>query len=310
MRLTKKDSLRDTFIKTNKKSINRDSNILNDKGIYFQKFLKTSTDYRVINNKIIIDPNNIKNYDDNTQNILLSEENRKKPINYIISTEKNRERYKKIKLNRINHKSYNYKYNNFISEQNSINDSKPCYINTEYIKEENNYIDRYYMKNNLIKNEKSIKIESFDKIKNNLFNNKLTELNNNNLNNKTYIYKKQNEFLSKEIKPNEKTINSEYSFNNIENNLNKKNDKKKKINRRLEFLKKLNLINIDEQKNENIINNNHSLENKNFEDNMQSPKTSILRRQYSPFKDILSKSNNGFYINRMPYNETDINNKN
>ena len=75
-------------------------------------------------------------------------------------------------------------------------------------------------------------------------------------------------------------------------------------------MKKLNLINIDEQKNENIINNNHSLENKNFEDNMQSPKTSILRRQYSPFKDILSKSNNGFYINRMPYNETDINNKN
>ena len=313
MRLTRKEnSKKEIVIENEKNKINRDKDKINDKGVYLQKILNKNKDYKTINNKMIIDKNNIKNCDENIQNILSSEEKRQKAFNYIITSKLNREKYKQIKINRINHNSYNsynYRYNYFPTEQNVLIDSYS--INTEMSKDGQNFRDKYKIKddNKITKIETPTKNkENFDNIKDNIFNNKLTtkHINKNNL----PFPKIQKKFFTnnKDIKSFEKSYNFDPSFNNIEESINKKFDKKKNINRRQEFFKKLSLIDNDESKNEIITNNKQSSNKNNLIQSMQSPRASTSKRHYSPFNDILSRSTNNFYINKIPNNENDYSN--
>ena len=133
MRLTKKNPYLkiENLIKNNNNKISRDldknkySYQVNSQtgGVFLQKLLKTNEGYKSINNEIKMDSHNLINLDTKIQNNISFDDN-KKSISYIINSlnDKNREIFKRLKIQRNNYNSYNYK--NFSTEQDVINDSK------------------------------------------------------------------------------------------------------------------------------------------------------------------------------------------
>ena len=322
MRLTKKNQNvnREKIVRSKKDNTSRDledfnhSNQINDIGaVYLQKILKTNEDYKAINTKMKIDTKNLINCDENIQNIFSSDEKRQKAIRYIINSlnDKNKEKFKKIKLNRNNYNSYN---NNryFSTEQENDNDmdinknKNPNYINEIKDINENYKIETPKRKN-----------ENYNSINENIYNNNSRKFNINNSKNNIYTPKKKKEYLiyNDENEINEKNDIAQNPFNNLEENNSKFYDKNNIINNKKELFKKLNLININDHENRNLFNGNQSINNKNFLKRIKSPKASTTKRQFSPFKDILSKSSNNFFIHKIPINNNNLsirnfNNKN
>ena len=293
MRLTKDNKYlkRENANLIKKKNISRDldkfdfSNLINNKGeIYLQKNIRTSKEYRSINIKRKEDSNylknnNLNNFGKNKQYIFSTDEKRQKAINNAMNsfTDKSKEKINQLNSARYNFNSFNYKY--FPTEQEDIIDSKGGNIYMEVNNNEPNY--------------EEIQIKKCKKC--DIINNKLQKLNLNFQKSSFNIPISQIENLNKSEpnnfidKFNNNNINIQNSFN-IEEKINKKFDKNKNNIRNQEFFKKLKLIN-----------DNHSF-------NMQkvpSPVNSTSKRRFSPFKDILSKSSNNFFINKIPINNNE-----
>ena len=318
MRLTKKNNnvRKENVIRSRKNNISRDSEAANyshriyDKGnIYLQNLLKTNEDFRSKNIKMPIDSNNLMNLEDNLHNIVSSEEKRQKAISYILNSlnERNMEKYNKMKLLKINNN-----YNDFPTEdENIIFDSNDFNIDVKkkkYIKN-NNINDKYKKRevNDTYKIESPLKKKEIFKLMNeNRFKNDSKKINLDNLNNNMHTPKKQKEYIYNiEENVSIKDNNSKTSFNNLKENINKKYDKLCNINRKKDLAKKLNLMSVEERKNLKIISDNRTVHNKHFIQKMRSPKASTSKRRFSPFKDILSKSSNNFFINKIPVNNKD-----
>lgn len=300
MRLTKNWIKIDSSIRPRKKNMGTEidplnfSNQINDKGgLYLQKILKTKDGYQTINNKY--DSNSIINYNRNIQNFFSSDEKRQKATSYIMGSlpDKNKDKYKESNLPRNNFSSNKDLYNNNYS--------------TEF-----NMLDNPKTKSLIEINKKDFSINT-------------THINDEKENSKNKTPKKENENL-KYIKDNNNMKNSflNFSKNNIKFNnseiettfkksesMNKKYDKVMTLTRRQDFFKKLNVIN-DERKlrNENLNKENKLINNSQLVQTIPSPKRSTSIRQFSPFNDILSKSSNTFFINKIPVNDNDNNNAN
>ena len=309
MRLTKNKqyNIRENYFSTKRKNIRvSDNSNINQKqsqnsskeqgGIYLQKILKTNNDYKSINKKIKIDSNNLMNCDKNIQNIFSTDEKRQKAISYIINSinSKSKDKIKKLKLARNNYNSMNYK--NFQTEQDAI-------VNSKYqMNDMNEFTPKRYEHDYVYRNDKS----NLNRM--NIFNNRLRKLNLNysinNFNNMNMIGGPltNREFLNQTER---NDYNNNLNATNIQNpvttedNNNKKYDKKIN-NRKEEFFKKLKLNNdIKDYKKEKIIKDDNKSINVQ---KIPSPKDSSKKRQYSPFNDILSKSSNNFFINKIPTN--------
>ena len=236
------------------------------------------------------------NCDKNIQNIFSTDEKRQKAISYIINSinSKSKDKIKKLKLARNNYNSMNYK--NFQTEQDAI-------VNSKYqMNDMNEFTPKRYEHDYVYRNDKS----NLNRM--NIFNNRLRKLNLNysinNFNNMNMIGGPltNREFLNQTER---NDYNNNLNATNIQNpvttedNNNKKYDKKIN-NRKEEFFKKLKLNNdIKDYKKEKIIKDDNKSINVQ---KIPSPKDSSKKRQYSPFNDILSKSSNNFFINKIPSN--------
>ena len=297
MRLTKNWIKIDNSVRPRKRNIAKEpdplnySNQINDKGgLYLQKILKTKDGYQTINSKY--DSNSIVNYNRNIQNIFSTDEKRQKATSYIMGSlfDKNKDKYKEMNIPRNNFSSNKDLYkNNYSSEFNMIDNPK-----TKSLIEIN-------------KKDMSINTTSINDYKGTK--NKTPKKENENYGNNNM----QNSFLN--FSKNNVKINNgeiETAFKKSEN-MSKKYDKIMTLTRRQDFFKKLNVIN-DEKKlrNENVNLNkeNKLINNSQLAQTIPSPKRSTSIRQFSPFNDILSKSSNTFFINKIPVNNNDNNNMN
>jgi hypothetical protein len=305
MRLTKNWIKIDSSIRPRKRNIAKEpdplnySNRINDKGgLYLQKILKAKDGYQTINNKY--DSNSIVNYNRNIQNIFSTDEKRQKATSYIMGSliDKNKDKDKEMDIPRNNFSSNKDLYkNNYSSEFNMVDNPK-----TKSLLE----INKKDMSINTtnINDEKDNKIKTPKKENGNLKNIKGNLYGNNNMQNSFLNFSKNN-----------------VKFNNSENetafkkseSMSKKYDKIMTLTRRQDFFKKLNVIN-DEKKlrNENVNLNkeNKLINNSQLAQTIPSPKRSTSIRQFSPFNDILSKSSNTFFINKIPVNNNDNSNMN
>jgi len=297
MRLTKNWIKIDNSVRPRKRNIAKEpdplnySNQINDKGgLYLQKILKTKDGYQTINSKY--DSNSIVNYNRNIQNIFSTDEKRQKATSYIMGSliDKNKDKYKEMNIPRNNFSSNKDLYkNNYSSEFNMLDNPK-----TKSLIEIN-------------KKDMSINTTSINDYKGTK--NKTPKKENGNYGNNNM----QNSFLN--FSKNNVKINNgeiETAFKKSES-MSKKYDKIMTLTRRQDFFKKLNVIN-DEKKlrNENINVNkeNKLINNSQLAQTIPSPKRSTSIRQFSPFNDILSKSSNTFFINKIPVNNNDNNNMN
>ena len=297
MRLTKNWIKIDNSVRPRKRNIAKEpdplnySNQINDKGgLYLQKILKENDGYQTINSKY--DSNSIVNYNRNIQNIFSTDEKRQKATSYIMGSlnDKNKDKYKEMNIPRNNFSSNKDLYkNNYSSEFNMIDNPK-----TKSLIEIN-------------KKDMSINTTSINDYKGTK--NKTPKKENENYGNNNM----QNSFLN--FSKNNVKINNgeiETAFKKSEN-MSKKYDKIMTLTRRQDFFKKLNVIN-DEKKlrNENVNLNkeNKLINNSQLAQTIPSPKRSTSIRQFSPFNDILSKSSNTFFINKIPVNNNDNNNMN
>lgn len=297
MRLTKNWIKIDNSVRPRKRNIAKEpdplnySNQINDKGgLYLQKILKEKDGYQTINSKY--DSNSIVNYNRNIQNIFSTDEKRQKATSYIMGSlnDKNKDKYKEMNIPRNNFSSNKDLYkNNYSSEFNMIDNPK-----TKSLIEIN-------------KKDMSINTTSINDYKGTK--NKTPKKENENYGNNNM----QNSFLN--FSKNNVKINNgeiETAFKKSEN-MSKKYDKIMTLTRRQDFFKKLNVIN-DEKKlrNENVNLNkeNKLINNSQLAQTIPSPKRSTSIRQFSPFNDILSKSSNTFFINKIPVNNNDNNNMN
>ena len=305
MRLTKNWIKIDSSVRPRKRNIAKEpdplnySNRINDKGgLYLQKILKAKDGYQTINNKY--DSNSIVNYNRNIQNIFSTDEKRQKATSYIMGSliDKNKDKDKEMDIPRNNFSSNKDLYkNNYSSEFNMVDNPK-----TKSLLE----INKKDMSINTtnINDEKDNKIKTPKKENGNLKNIKGNLYGNNNMQNSFLNFSKNN-----------------VKFNNSENetafkkseSMSKKYDKIMTLTRRQDFFKKLNVIN-DEKKlrNENVNLNkeNKLINNSQLAQTIPSPKRSTSIRQFSPFNDILSKSSNTFFINKIPVNNNDNSNMN
>ena len=297
MRLTKNWIKIDNSVRPRKRNIAKEpdplnySNQINDKGgLYLQKILKENDGYQTINSKY--DSNSIVNYNRNIQNIFSTDEKRLKATSYIMGSlnDKNKDKYKEMNIPRNNFSSNKDLYkNNYSSEFNMIDNPK-----TKSLIEIN-------------KKDMSINTTSINDYKGTK--NKTPKKENENYGNNNM----QNSFLN--FSKNNVKINNgeiETAFKKSES-MSKKYDKIMTLTRRQDFFKKLNVIN-DEKKlrNENVNLNkeNKLINNSQLAQTIPSPKRSTSIRQFSPFNDILSKSSNTFFINKIPVNNNDNNNMN
>ena len=297
MRLTKNWIKIDNSVRPRKRNIAKEpdplnySNQINDKGgLYLQKILKENDGYQTINSKY--DSNSIVNYNRNIQNIFSTDEKRQKATSYIMGSlnDKNKDKYKEMNIPRNNFSSNKDLYkNNYSSEFNMIDNPK-----TKSLIEIN-------------KKDMSINTTSINDYKGTK--NKTPKKENENYGNNNM----QNSFLN--FSKNNVKINNgeiETAFKKSEN-MSKKYDKIMTLTRRQDFFKKLNVIN-DEKKlrNENVNLNkeNKLINNSQLAQTIPSSKRSTSIRQFSPFNDILSKSSNTFFINKIPVNNNDNNNMN
>ena len=312
MRLTKnKQNLRnERSLQIRRKNISTDleyidySNQINEQGgLYLQKLLKTNDGYQSINNKQKIGSNNFINFDRNMQSNFSSDEKRQKAINFIINSinEKNKDKYKKInviKNNYNNYNSYNDIYNNYTSEQNIIDNSKSqnnfIGINKLNDLDYNNNNDNIYMR--------TPKREYENNIKYNIYNN--------DINKNLFTAQKQIENIYR---------NNFNNINNIDENIFKKNDessgkkyeKTRSINQKQKFFRKLKITSEERNiKKDKLPLDNQLINRKKIIEQIPSPKASNSNRQFSPFNDILSKSTNGFFINKIPITNNNEKNNN
>ena len=309
MRLTKKNPYLkiENLIKNNNNKISRDldknkySYQVNSQtgGVFLQKLLKTNEGYKSINNEIKMDSHNLINLDTKIQNNISFDDN-KKSISYIINSlnDKNREIFKRLKIQRNNYNSYNYK--NFSTEQDVINDSKNDNLYIDMNRNESKF-NGHYQKNNSneineIENHKN-ENKNVHYIRENIFNNKSKKLNLNYSKNNMNINLTEIDFL------NQSERNNYYNEdnNNIQSSekISKKYTKQKNNNKNQDYFRNLKLINNGQKK---IIINDNQIDNTKI---IKSPKVSTSKREFSPFNDILSKSSNNFFINKIPINNNE-----
>ena len=292
---------KNTFTKLDKKyNLNNDQhqyqthNKKTQGGIYLQKILKTNEGYKSLNKVIKIDSHNLMQCNKNIQNIFSSDEKSKKAISYILNTlnEKNKDKYRPLKLERNFNNSINYK--NYKTEQNDIGNFK--YNINDMNKFGKNQTPKKYEYDKY----KDNKNENNSDSRTNIFNNNLEKINLNysinNVNNMNIIEEPitNREYFNQ-------TERSNYYYSNSLIDFNKENS----FNSKQEFFKKININNnLKNYKKEKTIKDDKKLVHIQ---KIPSPKSSATKRQYSPFNDILSKSSNNFFINKIPIdnNEND-----
>ena len=290
MKITKngKDSKIENAIPLRKKNISTDIDLLNysnqileNSGIYLPNILKTNERYQTIDYRVKMDPNNINDCKRKIQNNFSSDGKRQKAMSYIIGS-LNEENNKKNK--RIIENSYN---DNYFSEQKLLNLSKIKNLESNE-KDYTNYNDIRY-------NNKYDEIEiktpkrGFENI----------NLNNDDIN---YVQMKKGNLY-----PKSRNVN-EYTYNKKADSMTKKYNKNRAKIEKQEFYKKLNYNGNDKKATgKNFFRDCQVIGNLNLANSIQSPKHSTSIRQYSPFNDILNKSNNTFFINKIPVNNDDNN---
>jgi len=309
MKITKnaKDSKIGNSIPPRRKNISNDIDILNysnqifdNSGIYLPKIMKTNDRYQTIDYRAKKDPISIINYKRKFQNNFSSDGKSQKAMSYIFGSlnEENKKKYKQLIAN-----SYN---DNFFSEQKLLDLSKIKNL-------ESNKID--YINSNDIryKNFEEIEIKTPRRGPEN-FNLNNDDICTNNTVQKNFNCSKNNlnfvQMKMENLYPNSRNSN-EYTYNKKAESMTKKYNKNRSKNEKQEFYKKLNYIGNDKKTvEENCIRDYKVIENKNLAKTLQSPKQSTSIRQFSPFNDILNKSNNTFFINKIPVNNDDNNNIN
>ena len=204
--------------------------------------------------------------------------------------DKNKDKYKEMNIPRNNFSSNKDLYkNNYSSEFNMIDNPK-----TKSLIE----INKKDMSIN------TTNITDYKGTKNKTPKKENENYGNNNMQNSFLNFSKNN------VKINNGEI--ETAFKKSES-MSKKYDKIMTLTRRQDFFKKLNVIN-DEKKlrneNVNVNKENKLINNSQLAQTIPSPKRSTSIRQFSPFNDILSKSSNTFFINKIPVNNNDNNNIN
>ena len=297
MKITKnaKDSKIDNSIPPRKKNIITDIDLLNysnqmfdSSGIYLPKILKTNDRYQTIDYRSKIDPNRIIDYKRKIQNNFSSDGKSQKAMSYIIGSlnEENKRKYKQLIAN-----SYN---DNYFSEQKLLDLSK--IKNLELNRKD------YTNKND----EMEIRTPKREFGNLNLNNDDIC---NNNTVQKNFNCSKNNlnfvQMKMENLYPNSRNAN-EYTYNKKAESMTKKYNKNKSKNEKQEFYKKLNCTrNYKKSADENCIRDYKLIDSKNLAKSIQSPKQTTSIRQFSPFNDILNKSNNTFFINRIPVNNDD-----
>lgn len=297
MKITKnaKDSKIDNSIPPRKKNIITDIDLLNysnqmfdSSGIYLPKILKTNDRYQTIDYRTKMDPNRIIDYKRKIQNNFSSDGKSQKAMSYIIGSlnEENKRKYKQLIAN-----SYN---DNYFSEQKLLDLSK--IKNLELNRKD------YTNKND----EMEIRTPKREFGNLNLNNDDIC---NNNTVQKNFNCSKNNlnfvQMKMENLYPNSRNAN-EYTYNKKAESMTKKYNKNKSKNEKQEFYKKLNCTrNYKKSADENCIRDYKLIDSKNLAKSIQSPKQTTSIRQFSPFNDILNKSNNTFFINRIPVNNDD-----
>ena len=297
MKITKnaKDSKIDNSIPPRKKNIITDIDLLNysnqmfdSSGIYLPKILKTNDRYQTIDYRTKMDPNRIIDYKRKIQNNFSSDGKSQKAMSYIIGSlnEENKRKYKQLIAN-----SYN---DNYFSEQKLLDLSK--IKNLELNRKD------YTNKND----EMEIRTPKREFGNLNLNNDDIC---NNNTVQKNFNCSKNNlnfvQMKMENLYPNSRNAN-EYTYKKKAESMTKKYNKNKSKNEKQEFYKKLNYTrNYKKSADENCIRDYKLIDSKNLAKSIQSPKQSTSIRQFSPFNDILNKSNNTFFINRIPVNSDD-----
>ena len=297
MKITKnaKDSKIDNSIPPRKKNIITDIDLLNysnqmfdSSGIYLPKILKTNDRYQTIDYRSKIDPNRIIDYKRKIQNNFSSDGKSQKAMSYIIGSlnEENKRKYKQLIAN-----SYN---DNYFSEQKLLDLSK--IKNLELNRKD------YTNKND----EMEIRTPKREFGNLNLHNDDIC--NNNTVQKNFNCSKNSLNFVQMKMEnlyPNSRNAN-EYTYNKKAESMTKKYNKNKSKNEKQEFYKKLNCTrNYKKSADENCIRDYKLIDSKNLAKSIQSPKQTTSIRQFSPFNDILNKSNNTFFINRIPVNNDD-----
>ena len=297
MKITKnaKDSKIDNSIPPRKKNIITDIDLLNysnqmfdSSGIYLPKILKTNDRYQTIDYRTKMDPNRIIDYKRKIQNNFSSDGKSQKAMSYIIGSlnEENKRKYKQLIAN-----SYN---DNYFSEQKLLDLSKikNLELNRKDYTNKNDEMEIRTPKREF----GNLNLNNDD-----IFNNNTVQKNFNcSKNNLNFVQMKM-----ENLYPNSRNAN-EYTYNKKAESMTKKYNKNKSKNEKQEFYKKLNCTrNYKKSADENCIRDYKLIDSKNLAKSIQSPKQSTSIRQFSPFNDILNKSNNTFFINRIPVNNDD-----
>ena len=297
MKITKnaKDSKIDNSIPPRKKNIITDIDLLNysnqmfdSSGIYLPKILKTNDRYQTIDYRSKMDPNRIIDYKRKIQNNFSSDGKSQKAMSYIIGSlnEENKRKYKQLIAN-----SYN---DNYFSEQKLLDLSKikNLELNRKDYTNKNDEMEIRTPKREF----GNLNLNNDD-----IFNNNTVQKNFNcSKNNLNFVQMKM-----ENLYPNSRNAN-EYTYNKKAESMTKKYNKNKSKNEKQEFYKKLNCTrNYKKSADENCIRDYKLIDSKNLAKSIQSPKQTTSIRQFSPFNDILNKSNNTFFINRIPVNNDD-----
>ena len=297
MKITKnaKDSKIDNSIPPRKKNIITDIDLLNysnqmfdSSGIYLPKILKTNDRYQTIDYRTKMDPNRIIDYKRKIQNNFSSDGKSQKAMSYIIGSlnEENKRKYKQLIAN-----SYN---DNYFSEQKLLDLSKikNLELNRKVYTNKNDEMEIRTPKREF----GNLNLNNDD-----IFNNNTVQKNFNcSKNNLNFVQMKM-----ENLYPNSRNAN-EYTYNKKAESMTKKYNKNKSKNEKQEFYKKLNYTrNYKKSADENCIRDYKLIDSKNLAKSIQSPKQTTSIRQFSPFNDILNKSNNTFFINRIPVNNDD-----
>ena len=309
MKITKnaKDSKIGNSIPPRRKNISNDIDILNysnqifdNSGIYLPKIMKTNDRYQTIDYRAKKDPISIINYKRKFQNNFSSDGKSQKAMSYIFGSlnEENKKKYKQLIVN-----SYN---DNFYSEQKLLDLSKIKNLESNRIDYINSNDIRY---NNFDEMEIKTPRRGFEN-----FNLNNDDICTNNTVQKNFNCSKNNlnfvQMKMENLYPNSRNSN-EYTYNKKAESMTKKYNKNRSKNENQEFYKKLNYNGNDKKTvEENCIRDYKVIDNKNLAKTLQSPKQSTSIRQFSPFNDILNKSNNTFFINKIPVNNDDNNNIN
>ena len=229
MRLTKKNPYLklENLIKVNNKKISRDLDKNNNSyqvnsqigGVFLHKIIKTNEGYKSLNNEMKNNSNHFINCNRNIKNNISSDNNK---IAGSLNN-KNREVFKRLKMQRNNCNSYNYK--NFTTEQDVINNSKNDSFFIDINRDESKFNGHYHKNNsneiNEIETPKNGKI--FHNTKENIFNNKSKKLNLNFSKNNMNINLTEIDFLNQ---------SERNSYNENNNNIQNSSNIKEKINKK------------------------------------------------------------------------------